>query len=393
MAEHQSSTPMDLSSTLAWELDKFIEDHLLGDTTFITEIRADIDFISAFLTERCFQGAIHRARVSRVVMGGSYNEYTVLKDRSEVDLVVLFNNLKSFEDQFRRQEEFIKEIRKHLCQLQQEKQLREKFEVQSSEQPNSRSLSFKLSYPQFQQEVKFDVQPAYDALYEVRKKEEVDCEIYNKMYARLIRECNVRNKEGKYSICFVELQQNFLWKRPPEVKNLICLVKHWYQLCKEKLGKPLPPQYALELLTIYAWESETPDNCEGQTAQGFRTVLELVVKYLRLQIYWTFYYDLINERVNAYLYTQVKKDRPMILDPADPTWNVAGSNLEGWRLLAEEAKAWLKYSCFRLIDDTLVGSWDVPVRPLLSGSQTLKERELKHDVHLSSCWEVLSKKV
>ncbi|XP_028639793.1 2'-5'-oligoadenylate synthase 1A-like, partial [Grammomys surdaster] len=130
--------------------------------------------------------------------------------------------------------------------------------------------------------------------------------------------------------------------------------------CKEKLRKLLPPQYALELLTVYAWETETPGKCEGQTAQGFRTVLELIIQFLKLRIYWTFYYDGINEEVNAYLSTQVKKDRPVILDPADPTWNVAGFNLEGWRLLAEEAKAWLKYPCFRLIDDTPVGSWNVP---------------------------------
>ncbi|KAM7332059.1 hypothetical protein ACRRTK_008767 [Alexandromys fortis] len=44
--------------------------------------------------------------------------------------------------------------------------------------------------------------------------------------------------------------------------------------CKEKLRKPLPPQYALELLTVYAWEQESGDT-EFNTAQGFRTVLEL----------------------------------------------------------------------------------------------------------------------
>ncbi|XP_031246994.1 inactive 2'-5'-oligoadenylate synthase 1D-like [Mastomys coucha] len=142
----------------------FIEDHLLPDTTFLTEVRADMDFISAFLMERCFQGAAHTVRVSRVVMGGSYNEYTVLKGRSEANLVVFLKNLSSFEDQLKWQQVFIEEIQKHLWQLQQEKQFKLKFEVQSSEQPNSRSLSFKLSSPERQQEVEFDVQPAYDAL-------------------------------------------------------------------------------------------------------------------------------------------------------------------------------------------------------------------------------------
>ncbi|XP_031198010.1 inactive 2'-5' oligoadenylate synthetase 1C-like [Mastomys coucha] len=155
----------DLGSTPAWKLDEFIEDHLLGDTTFLTEIRADISFLNDFLIERCFQGATHRLRVSRVVMGGSYNQYTVLKGRSEVNLMVFFNNFTSFENQLKRRGEFIEEIRKQLFQLQQEKEFKGKFEIQSSEKPNSRSLSFKLSYPQFQQEVEFDVQPARDALW------------------------------------------------------------------------------------------------------------------------------------------------------------------------------------------------------------------------------------
>ena len=54
--------------------------------------------------------------------------------------------------------------------------------------------------------------------------------------------------------------------------------------------------------------------------------------------------------------------RPVILDPADPTGNVAGSNSKGWRRLAEEAVAWLPYPCFKRWDGSLVGSWDVPVR-------------------------------
>lgn len=59
---------VNLSSTPACELDRFIKDHLPADTSFHAELRADIDFICAFLKERCFQGAAHPVRVSRVVM-------------------------------------------------------------------------------------------------------------------------------------------------------------------------------------------------------------------------------------------------------------------------------------------------------------------------------------
>ena len=56
-----------LSSTLATELDNFIEDHLLPNTTFRTKVREDIDTISAFLKDNCFQDAKHQVRVSKVV--------------------------------------------------------------------------------------------------------------------------------------------------------------------------------------------------------------------------------------------------------------------------------------------------------------------------------------
>ncbi|XP_021078228.1 inactive 2'-5'-oligoadenylate synthase 1D-like [Mus pahari] len=347
----------ELFRTPIWRLDKFIEDHLFPDIIFLTEVRADVELIGAFLMERCFQGAAHPVRVSRVVMGGCYNEYTALKGRSEANMAVFLINLASFEDQFRRQGEFIEEIWRHLCQLQQEKQFKLKFEVQSSEQPNSRSLSFKLSSPERQHELEFDVQPAYDALYEVRHCKPFDSSNYNEIYAQLIHECTILNKEGEFSICFTDLYQNFLKYRAPKLWNLIRLVKHWYQLCKEKL-KPLPPQYALELLTVYAWECGIQDNPGLHTAQCFRTVLELVTQYKSLRIYWTWCYDFRHE-ISAYLQRQINKASPLILDPVDPTRNVAGSDLQAWDLLAKEAKIWIRSTFFMNPDMSVVDAWDV----------------------------------
>ncbi|XP_031193559.1 inactive 2'-5'-oligoadenylate synthase 1B-like isoform X2 [Mastomys coucha] len=129
----------------------------------------------------------------------------------------------------------------------------------------------------------------------------------------------------------------------------------------EKLRVPLPPQYALELLTVYAWECGSRD-CEFNTAQGFQTVLELVTKYKWLCIFWTVYYDFREKKVSEYLHQQLKKDRPVILDPADPTRNVAGTNLLGWGLLAKEAASWLQSSSFGNCDTCLVGPWGVPMK-------------------------------
>ncbi|XP_057619866.1 2'-5'-oligoadenylate synthase 1A-like [Chionomys nivalis] len=343
-----------LSNTPARDLDKFIEDYLLPDTIFRTEVKAAIKRICDFLKERCFRGAAHPVRVSKVVKGGSSGKGTALKGRSDADLVVFLNNFSSFEDQLNRRGEFIREIREQLYAFQPEGHITVKFEDQSSWWFNPRALGFTLSSSLLQQEVEFDVLPAYDVLGQLNYTKP-DPQIYR----RLISECTSLGKEGEFSTCFTELQRNFLKHRPTKLKSLIRLVKHWYRLCKEKLRKRLPPQYALELLTVYAWERGSGDT-EFNTAQGFRTVLELVTKYRQLRIYWTKYYDFQDQYISSYVLSQLRRTRPVILDPADPTGNVAGSNSEGWRQLAEEATAWLGNACFKRWDGSLVGPWDVP---------------------------------
>ncbi|CAO2629453.1 2'-5'-oligoadenylate synthase 1A [Lemmus lemmus] len=338
-----------LSSTPATGLDRFIEHHLLPNPDFRTQVRADINTICAFLTERCFQDAAHPVRVSKVVKGGSSGKDTELKGRTDAELVVFVNNLTGLEDQLKRWGEFIKEIKKQLRKSQREIQFQLKFEIKGEQWPNSLALNFKLSSPELKQEVDFDVLLAYDVL---GKKPDPQ------IYKSLIQKCTSLGLEGEFSTCFTELQRNFLKDRPLKLKNLIRLVKHWYQLCKEKLGKPLPPQYALELLTVYAWERRSGTS-EFNTAQGFRTVLELVTKHRELLIYWTEYYDFQDQDISKYLHRQLTRARPVILDPADPTRNVAGSNPAGWWLLAEEAVAWLDYSCFKNCDMSPVRSWAV----------------------------------
>ncbi|KAL1768682.1 hypothetical protein HispidOSU_019392 [Sigmodon hispidus] len=221
-----------LSSTPARDLDKFIEDHLLPNTSFRNEVKAAIHIICAFLKERCFQGAAHPVRVSKVVKGGSSGKGTTLKGRSDADLVVFLNNFTSFEDQLNRRGEFIREIQTQLYKFQSERHIGVKFEVQGKMWSNPRALSFKLSAPHVQQEVEFDVLPAYDVLGHVSIKPDPQ------IYANLINECTALRKEGEFSTCFTELQRNFLKSSPTKLKSLIRLVKHWYQLVWH-LAQPL----------------------------------------------------------------------------------------------------------------------------------------------------------
>ncbi|XP_037367434.1 LOW QUALITY PROTEIN: 2'-5'-oligoadenylate synthase 1 [Talpa occidentalis] len=347
---------MELSDTPARSLDKFIEDNLLPDTPFRRNVREAIHIISSFLKERCFRDPDEGVRVSKVVKGGSSGKGTTLRGRSDADLVVFLSPLTSFQKQLEHRGEFIKEIRRQLEACQREKyfKFKVKFEIQTFERP--RALSFTLMSPVWPQEgVEFDVLPAFDALGQWSGDGKPDPDIY----VRLIRECEWLGKEGEFSPCFTELQRAFLRRRPTKVKSLIRLVKCWYQQCKEKLGKPLPAQYALELLTVYAWEHGSGET-EFSTAQGFRTVLELVLEYERLCIFWEKYYGFENASISKYLTKQIKRRRPVILDPADPTGNVAGESQLAWQRLAQEAFTWLSYPCFRNWDESAVRAWNVP---------------------------------
>ncbi|XP_031193554.1 2'-5'-oligoadenylate synthase 1A-like isoform X4 [Mastomys coucha] len=335
----------------AWKLDKFIEDYLFPDTPFGAHVKSAISVLSDFLKERCFQGAAYPVRVSK---GHSSGKGTSLKGRSETDLVVFLDNLTRFQVLLNQRGEFIKEIKKRLYELQCERHFGVKFEVQSSWWPNARTLSFKLSAPHLHQEVEFDVLPAFDVLEHPNSIKPSR----QQFYSELIHECTTPESEGNYSLSFVELQNNFLEDRPPKLKKLICLVKYWHQLCMEKLGKPVPPRYALELLTVYAWEHGS-GVADFSIAQGFRTVLKLITKYEYLIIYWTVYYDFQHGEVSDYLRRQLQKDRPIILDPADPTRNIAGCTIMGWYFLADLAEEWLDYPCFKNRDGSQVRSWKV----------------------------------
>ncbi|XP_071065898.1 2'-5'-oligoadenylate synthase 1 isoform X2 [Dasypus novemcinctus] len=342
----------DLRTVPARQLDKFIDDHLQPDARFRQQVKEAINVICTFLKEKCFQGAAHRIRVSK---GGSSGKGTALRGRSDADLVVFLVNLTSFQQQLNQRKLFIEEIRRQLEACQRERRFRVEFAVRSWWE-NPRVLSFVLRCPQLQEGVEFDVLPAFDALGQVTNGYRPDPQVY----VQLIQECTEQGREGEFSTCFTELQRAFLRQRPTKLKSLIRLVKCWYQQCKEGLGKPLPPQYALELLTVYAWEQGCRKT-EFVTAQGFQTVLELVLNYKQLCIYWTVNYNFENPFIGQYLKSQLKKPRPVILDPADPTGNVGGGDPVGWRRLAQEAEDWLSYPCFRKWDGSPVGSWPVPV--------------------------------
>ncbi|XP_029778552.1 2'-5'-oligoadenylate synthase 2 [Suricata suricatta] len=348
--------PAPLFATPGHLLDKFIKDFLQPDRHFLDQVATAVDVICKFLQKDCFpRSAI---RVQKTVKGGSTGKGTALKTGSDADLIVFPDSLKSYTSQKNERCNIIKEIHKQLEACRQEKQFDVKFEISKWKAP--RVLSFSLKSRVLNERVDFDVLPAFNALGQLTAGSTPN----PKVYAELINLYKSSDAEGgEFSTCFTELQRDFVASRPVKLKDLIRLVKHWYKQCERKLKQKgsLPPKYALELLTIYAWEQGSgAENFD--TAEGFRTVLELVTKYQQLCVFWTVNYNFEDETVRNFLLTQIQKTRPVILDPAEPTGDLGGGDRWCWHLLAKEATEWLSSFCFKDGSGYPVPSWKVPVR-------------------------------
>lgn len=75
------------------------------------------------------------------------------------------------------------------------------------------------------------------------------------------------------------------------------------------LRAQLPPLYALELLTIYAWEVGTQEEACFGLDNGLATVMRLLQQYKLLCIYWTNYYTFQNPIIEDFVRKQLKKER------------------------------------------------------------------------------------
>lgn len=354
-APYWNVLPVPLFVTPSHLLDTFIQDFLQPNKDFIDQIKRAVDIICSFLKENCFRNS--DTKVLKTVKGGSTAKGTALKQGSDADIVVFLSSLNSYDSLRAQRSRFVQEIRKQLEACQKALELEVKFEISKWSAP--RVLSFTLKSKSLNESVEFDVLPTYDALGQLRSGFTPSPKAYKELIEQY---ASGGIKGGEFSTCFTELQKNFIETRTTKLKSLIRLIKHWYKQYERK-RKPkasLPPKYALELLTVYAWEQGSGID-DFDTAEGFRTVLDLVIKYQQLCIFWTVNYNFEEEHMRKFLLTQIRQKRPVILDPADPTGDVGGGDRWRWDLLAEEAKEWLSSPCFQVDQKSLVQPWNVPV--------------------------------
>ncbi|XP_051483878.1 2'-5'-oligoadenylate synthase 1-like [Apus apus] len=325
-----------LSMSMLWtvaanKLDSWIMENLQPSTEFRMQVKETVEQICTFLKECCFEKSI---RVQKTVKGGSAGKGTALKNNSDADVVLFINYFSSYHVQKQDKErQYILQLIEQGLRISRE---RLNFTVSISEPrykgPNNapRSLSLTLCSKRNSESIEVDILPAYDALGNVQGDDRPDPNVF-------VGLLDIGSSPGEFSPCFTELQKKFVKRCPAKLKNLVRLVKHWYK----KMVKPqypnedLPPKYALELLTIYAWEEGMRSSDSFVTAEGFRTVLELLRRHQEICIYWEKFYSLKDNRTGDHVKRLLGSPRPVILDPADPT-GILGQGTR-WDLLAQEA--------------------------------------------------------
>ncbi|XP_030356371.1 2'-5'-oligoadenylate synthase 1-like isoform X2 [Strigops habroptila] len=352
MDVRQGTSTNGLRTVATNRLDTWIMETLQPSTDFCRQVKQTVKQICDFLKEDCFETGI---RVHKTVKGGSAGKGTALQNNSDADVVLFLSCFSSYQQQKQKRRYILDLIEKRLHTCRQSLTFTVNISEPRYKGPGStpRSLSLTLCSKDTLESIEVDILPAYDALGQLILDAPPDASVY-------IGLLKASSDPGEFSPCFTELQKKFVKRCPAKLKNLLRLVKHWYkELLKPRYPTAdLPPKYALELLTIYAWEEGTGCSDSFVTAEGFRTVLELLCRHQEICIYWEKYYSLQHNQIGAHIKTLLRSPCPIILDPADPT-GILGQG-KNWNLVAQEAAGHRSLPCV-----STAQPWAVePARPV-----------------------------
>jgi hypothetical protein len=120
-----------------------------------------------------------------------------------------------------------------------------------------------------------------------------------------------------YTAAFAKEQTQFVARQPSSVKMTIRLMKWWRDQQQWSSDKTTPSDELLELVTIY---------CAVQTRQNFSSsdqkaaianVMSLLTRFKKLKIVWSNHYSKDD------VWGPLLRQRPLVMDPANPFVNVA----------------------------------------------------------------------
>ncbi|XP_031550004.1 2'-5'-oligoadenylate synthase 3-like [Actinia tenebrosa] len=278
---------------------------------------------------------------NRMIKGGSLGKGTALKGTSDLDCVLVLNEMKNVEDLIHDIDEVKGDLKSCLDTLPARSAHQHGWKI-TFERMTPFSVQFtmtKISSPSGVVEV--DLLPTFNI-------PESDLnEIYREMR---LKNANTRRY---YSAALTELQRDFVKELPARIKDLIRLVKYW---CKRfvKQGNiaHAPSSYLLELITIHAWEKVDKPTTINM-AIAFKAVMEELNNYQNLNAVWHRYYQENQEMSDHKL--------PRVIDPANPYNNLCDG--VDWMEVARIAEETMRKPLFQDIPITSHWCRGPPPRP------------------------------
>eukprot|EP00049_Salpingoeca_infusionum_P013503 m.252102 g.252102 ORF g.252102 m.252102 type:complete len:665 (+) comp15468_c0_seq3:137-2131(+) len=249
-----------------------------------SDFKSEVDSVSQFLKQNS------GLSINQTFVGGSYGKATSVGSDSDVDMVLVINSaavhLDSFAPWLERHLRFLKDV------------------LHKSGYENVRTTRFAVKFKRNQ--VEFDLLPVPESLWKCKPK---------------ITDVP-REKRDWLSVLCSQQQVDFVKKHKGDNTNVIRLLKHWV---KKKTDWPIhskPKSYVIELLVIYF----------SQSASSATDVEDLLLQF------WRGVSDCskLNVRLVEPVDIQSHDVGPLVVDPANPTNNVASSFL--WEPFERYAK-------------------------------------------------------
>ncbi|XP_028412290.1 2'-5'-oligoadenylate synthase 1A-like [Dendronephthya gigantea] len=246
-----------------------------------------------------------------IIKGGSQGKRTAVKGMCDIDLVMVLNELEDAENLENELPRIRKDIRSKLT----------RYGGPTLKAKDSKSgLKFKVNGDHGP--IKVDLLPTFG----FTDLQTLYCEMrFDKSHSDF------------YRAALSKWQVDFVKKYPANVKNLIRLIKYWKKKMVRKswYGQRIPNSYLMELITIYYWEENTRySDGTFNTLKAFHGIMEALKDYQSLNIFWTENYSAKD------IPSQILRQRPLVLDPANPTNNVCSGY--HWEEIRQEAKNVLK---------------------------------------------------
>ncbi|XP_053391605.1 2'-5'-oligoadenylate synthase 1A-like [Mercenaria mercenaria] len=334
-----STLSSDIYTLSSGTLESFIADNIQANTQFLGCCGEVIDSLVRKLQDTDMVPSKLRPR--RIIKSGSLGKGTAVKDRSDIDLILMLVKYDNVEVLMRDMRDLLRSLEKHL-----------KENTTAKHQRTTRySVQVELTCRSGHKH-DVDILPAVDLL-EIGN---VPSDVYRMMKGvadSIIHE---------YSVSLAPLQLDIIGELPTKVKSLIKLIKYWKDkklkeqdepempsFAEKRYGKPnWPSSYVLELVILNAWtEANAPVSFD--MTRALHAILTSLVNHRQFKI--------ILRRQIRYNMTLIQaRSAPYIMDPANPFNDMYHGLVDGqafdWDRVVPEARLWLSKPLFYGVSNT-----------------------------------------